>query len=80
MNGNQYNQENSSTYEDLDAEVEVEFGSGIIDGLLATETFYVNDMEIPEVIFIEITNENGDVFQNVFFYFLFLLSNLTIFE
>jgi hypothetical protein len=48
----------------LDSEVEVEFGSGTLNGILATETFFVNGMEIPETLFIEITDEEGDVFED----------------
>lgn len=45
--------------------VEVEFGSGTLNGILATETFFVNGMEIPQTLFIEITDEEGDVFEDV---------------
>jgi len=48
----------------MDAEVEVEFGSGTVTGILAKETFFVNGMEIPETLFIEITKEEGDVFED----------------
>lgn len=46
-------------------QVEVEFGSGTLYGILSTETFYVNGMEIPQTLFIEITDEEGDVFEDV---------------
>lgn len=42
----------------------MEFGSGTLNGILATETFFVNGMEIPETLFIEITDEEGDVFED----------------
>lgn len=42
----------------------MEFGSGTLNGILATETFFVNGMEIPETLFIEITSEEGDVFED----------------
>ena len=45
----------------------MEFGSGTLNGILATETFFVNGMEIPETLFIEITEEEGDVFEDVLF-------------
>jgi len=37
-----------------------------LNGILATETFFVNGMEIPQTLFIEITEEKGDVFEDVF--------------
>lgn len=47
---------------DLEYEVEVQFGSGTLTGYLAKDTFYMNGMEIPDSTFIEITEEDGDVF------------------
>lgn len=35
-----------------------------MNGILATETFFVNGMEIPQTLFIEITEEEGDVFED----------------
>lgn len=52
------------TFIDLEYEVEVQFGSGTLTGYLAMDTFFMNGMEIPEATFIEITEEDGDVFQD----------------
>lgn len=49
----------------------MEFGSGTLNGIMATETFFVNGMEIPETLFIEITKEKGDVFEDVIYFLLY---------
>lgn len=62
--GNQYNSKLSKTFKDVDVGVEVEFGSGILRGEMGIDNFYLNDMVVKKVEFMEITEEVGAVFED----------------
>ncbi|EAR88005.2 eukaryotic aspartyl protease (macronuclear) [Tetrahymena thermophila SB210] len=64
IRGNQYDSEASPTFKDVDLEVKVEFGSGILTGEMGIDTFYFGDMAVERVEFMEILEQDGAVFES----------------
>lgn len=52
----------SSTYKALNLEMNVQFGTGRIDGFLAKDTFHLGPIKVHNQAFGQITSEQGDVF------------------
>ena len=52
----------SSTYEKVGTRVEVEFGSGLIEGIFCKDTVQFGHLIIPHQEFGEIEKEKGDIF------------------
>ncbi|KAL4475464.1 hypothetical protein ABPG72_013288 [Tetrahymena utriculariae] len=64
VRGNQYDSEASPTFKDVDLEVKVEFGSGILTGEMGIDTFFIGDMAVQKVEFMEILEQDGAVFES----------------
>jgi len=75
-----YDATKSSTHEKVGTRVEVEFGSGLIEGVFCKDTVQFGHLTIPQQEFGEIEKEKGDIFvklkfsgnklRNIFIYFL----------
>lgn len=57
-----YDHELSSTYTSLDIPLAVQFGSGIVRGVLGNDTLIMGGIKIPGQNFAEVTYESGSVF------------------
>ncbi len=62
-----YNAEYSSTHEKLGTRVEVEFGSGLIEGVFCKDTVQIGKVVIPKQEFGEIEKEKGQIFTKLKF-------------
>jgi len=58
----QFNHESSRTYKEMDLTMDVQFGTGRIQGRLAADTFTLGPVKVKNQVFGEITSEVGDVF------------------
>jgi cathepsin D len=59
-----YNSDESKNFKKVGLEVEVEFGSGSVDGEINEDQFKLGDLIIPSQKFGEILVEHGDVFDS----------------
>lgn len=57
----------SSTYQKVGTRVEVEFGSGLIEGVFCKDTIQIGSLSIPFQEFGEIEKEQGDIFTKLKF-------------
>lgn len=57
-----YDHELSSTFISLDLPLAVQFGSGLVRGILGNDTLLMGDIKIPGQNFAEVTYESGSVF------------------
>lgn len=62
-----YDHDTSSTYDYIGLPLEVEFGSGNVEGILNEDTVYLCGVSIPNQQIGEILSETGDVFFNAAF-------------
>ncbi|EGR31334.1 hypothetical protein IMG5_112710 [Ichthyophthirius multifiliis] len=62
--GNQYDFKKSKTYKPTEYEYEVQYGSGNLIGDYSKDSFFVEKQEIKNVDFVEITKEEGYIFQD----------------
>ncbi|KRW98489.1 Aspartic peptidase domain [Pseudocohnilembus persalinus] len=62
--GEQYDSSQSQSYQLDGTVIEVTFGSGAIQGQLAYENLFINEMEIDNVQFYEITSQDGKIFES----------------
>jgi cathepsin D len=58
----QFDHDRSSTYKKLDMTMDVQFGTGRIEGQLAQDYFTLGPVKVRDQVFGEITSEMGDVF------------------
>jgi cathepsin D len=58
----QFNHDLSSSYKRLDMSMDVQFGTGKIEGQLAEDTFTLGPVKVKHQVFGEITSEHGAVF------------------
>ena len=63
LNHESYNDSLSSTHQSLDIDLEVEFGTGIVKGVMSQDIISIGNIQIQNQIFAEIRNENGEVFK-----------------
>lgn len=56
LKGNKYDSDKSLNHEDLLQDSEVTFGSGTLKGAVGKDTFYIGNLEIPGMKFLEITS------------------------
>jgi hypothetical protein len=71
-----YDATKSSTHEKVGTRVEVEFGSGLIEGVFCKDTVQFGHLTIPQQEFGEIEKEKGDIFVRLKFsgnFILFLI-------
>ncbi len=62
-----YNNKISKTHHDVDLRVEVEFGSGKVEGVFSKDTVYFGPLKIDDQEFGEIEREEGDIFTKLKF-------------
>jgi hypothetical protein len=62
-----YNNKLSSTHSPVDLRVEVEFGSGKVEGVFSKDTVYFGPLKIENQEFGEIEKEEGDIFTKLKF-------------
>ena len=67
LNHESYNDSLSSTHQSLDIDLEVEFGTGIVKGVMSQDIISIGNIQIQNQIFAEIRNENGEVFKETKF-------------
>ena len=65
LKSNKYDSDRSETHVDLLEDSYVVFGSGTLEGALGMDTFFVGEVEIPQMKFMEITSQDGVVFEQV---------------
>lgn len=63
----QYKHEESSTFLGLNQDLDVEFGSGELKGLVNADTVYLGEVTLPRQNFAEIVSENGAIFRDLDF-------------
>jgi len=63
----QFNPKSSSTFKRLDLALQVEFGSGSVEGSLAEDVIAIGPVEVSHQAFGLIEKEDGDVFESVKF-------------
>lgn len=70
----------SATHEKVGTRVEVEFGSGLIEGVFCKDTIKIGQVSIPKQEFGEIEKEKGEIFTKLKFsgiiYIIFALKNI----
>jgi len=71
----------STTHEKIGTRVEVEFGSGLIEGVFCKDTVRIGQVTIPQQEFGEIEKEQGEIFtklkfSGIYFFFLLFTKNL----
>lgn len=54
--GNRYKNEESTTYDDTLKNYGTSFGSGDLKGAVSVDTFWVEDLEIKNTEFVEVTD------------------------
>ena len=62
-----FDREKSSDFKKIGTQVEVTFGTGIINGEINQDTISIGGVEVKEQKFGEIINEKGDVFKDGYF-------------
>lgn len=62
-----YNNKLSKTHKDIDLRVEVEFGSGKVEGVFSKDTVYFGPLKIDDQEFGEIEREEGEIFSKLKF-------------
>ncbi|KAI9299552.1 aspartic peptidase domain-containing protein [Cunninghamella echinulata] len=58
-----YNKDNSKTYKGTDIPFGIKYGQGFADGVLATDTFTVNNATVPNVFFAISNSNDGQLTQ-----------------
>ena len=76
VNYGSYDHDASSSYKNLEGELQVEFGSGMIKGIISQDVVSINGLEVEGQIFAEIEEEQGDV---IFLFFLIFSSYFSFF-
>lgn len=67
QNNEKYNESLSKTYRSLNIELEVEFGTGILEGSMSQDIISIGELQIHNQIFAEIIEEKGEVFKETKF-------------
>ncbi|CAD8059709.1 unnamed protein product [Paramecium sonneborni] len=67
MRHKQYNHEDSQSFLPLNQELNVEFGSGDLKGVVNADTVYFGEVTLPRQNLAEITSENGAIFRDLDF-------------
>ncbi|CAD8135197.1 unnamed protein product [Paramecium pentaurelia] len=63
----QYKHEDSQSFISLNQELNVEFGSGDLKGIVNADTIYFGDVTLPRQNLAEIISENGSIFRDLDF-------------
>jgi len=66
-NHEKYDEKLSNTHQSLEIDLEVEFGTGVVKGIMSQDIISINDLQIQNQIFAEIVEENGEVFKETKF-------------
>ena len=65
MNHKQYDGSKFSTHKDVGADLDVEFGTGELQGLINADDVYLGGVQVKEQNLAEITHEIGPIFAQV---------------
>ena len=65
LNHKQYDGDPPNAYKPTGHSLDVEFGTGKLHGIIAKDTFYLDDIEVKSQYFAEIEREEGEVFYEV---------------
>jgi cathepsin D len=65
LNHKRYDSSNSPTYNRMGLELDVEFGTGELEGEINQDTVYFGGVEVQSQGFSEIMKENGEIFAEV---------------
>lgn len=66
-NNEKYDNSLSTSHESLDIDLEVEFGTGAVKGVISQDIISIGHLQIQSQIFAEIREENGEVFKETKF-------------